>query len=561
MTRRDKDPALSLVTSAYAVAVEPERFDDLLAAWDVWIDSGLGEAADEFSGIAPAFDAAIATAARLENADVLSEKSGLEAAPSAAILLDGSGRVLAVNQATEAVLNAEGVSAQALYDSAQRIASEAPATTHLTYRLGAGPGSRTFLAVETPVRHDVKVQFPEANRMLLISLIDWSVSFKDELKLQLNLSEAELRVAKGLLEGQTAQEISGALSRSLPTIRSHIKTLLKKTGARRQTELVQILTILRQLADLPRTPPPTGDVDAVRETSLSGKRRGLRVAEYGSGSPLLYFATSSCPGESEAVRAAMGAEDFAVFAPYRPDRETRRRASQSSSDALLDDWLSELHAYAGHDPLLVGHREGGVLALKAAEQLLDAREAVSGVVLISTGVPVASLAEFRVAGPSVYRSFLAAHTAPVALRLGYRTAARIFASGPAGQDRILKYFFSDSPVDAELVRDRTMNEIVRANLAYCFEDTPQVVVDIKDWTSDWSDLLIRVVEQVPVTFVHGTEHPFFEVASIAAYAEAYPNLQLRPVEGEAQMALYAAPQEVAAACRETTARNAVRGTD
>lgn len=549
MTHQSNDPAIALVTSAYAVALEPDRFDDLLVAWDRWIAAGLGEAREDFAGIADAFDTAISTAARLETADELTHKSALEAAPSPAMLLDDGAKVIAANSATLSLLQAAAITPQEFCDSARRISTDTSDAARATYRLTIARSSRTFLAIETSVRRSIQALYPDATRMLLISLIDWSESFGDELKALLNLSEAELRVARGLLEGRTAQEISSDLSRSLPTVRSHIKTLLKKTGARRQTELVQILTILRQLSDLPSESLNSVDCDTVRERVLPGLGSGLRIAEYGAGEPLLYFATSSLPGETAAVRDAFAGAEFYVCAPYRPPPEARRRTSQSASDALLEDWLQALVAHLGDVPLLVGHREGGVLALKAADKLLREGANVPGVVLISTGAPVAALSEFRAAGPSVYRTFLAAHTAPVALRLGYRTAARVFGASRAGQDRIMRYFFQDSPVDAALLNDPAMADVVRANLTHCFEDTSQVVADVRDWTSDWSDLLAQVASRIPVSFVHGTAHPFLGISAVSECVETSRNMTLHRVEGAAQMALYTAPAQVEAACR------------
>jgi len=68
-----------------------------------------------------------------------------------------------------------------------------------------------------------------------------------DLREYFDLTPAESRVALLLCAGHVAKEVARELQVSIPTVRSHVRALLEKTGTSRQTELVALL------CSLPRT--------------------------------------------------------------------------------------------------------------------------------------------------------------------------------------------------------------------------------------------------------------------------------------------------------------------
>jgi DNA-binding CsgD family transcriptional regulator/PAS domain-containing protein len=66
------------------------------------------------------------------------------------------------------------------------------------------------------------------------------VGVEQRLALQFGLTPAEARVAARLLEGKTVGEAANELSVSLATARTHVRSLLNKTGTARQAELIRI---------------------------------------------------------------------------------------------------------------------------------------------------------------------------------------------------------------------------------------------------------------------------------------------------------------------------------
>ena len=65
-----------------------------------------------------------------------------------------------------------------------------------------------------------------------------------DLREYFDLTPAESRVALLLCAGHVPKEVARALQVSVPTVRSHLRALLEKTGTARQTELIQLLSSL-----------------------------------------------------------------------------------------------------------------------------------------------------------------------------------------------------------------------------------------------------------------------------------------------------------------------------
>ncbi len=538
------DKVLELVSAAYGAAIEPERFDDLLEAWDRWCEEYLDAAEIEFQTISPKFEDALSASERLE--DNLPSVPAIESTQAPLIVLDADENVVAINAAASGMITRGDVDTEHLIRSRRIAKLNLNEDENGAYRSQGFRGGQSYLTVEAPASAAIKAQYPKAELMIMLSLLEWDDAFSDQLKSRFNLSEAELRVARGLLDGRTAQEISATLHRSVATVRSHIKALLSKSGARRQTEFVQLLTILRQVGDraTPTTPLDNLMGDFRTET-WAGPAGNLHVVRYGKGRRSVYLTTSSLPEETKPVRAAFADAGIEIIAPARPGFRGEASQDKDSSVALLDDWIERLQVELGPDALFIGHREGGILAAKAAQRVLERGGSVGGLVLISTGAPTRDIAEFDDSPTTIKRSFRAARFAKAGLALGYHTAARVFRSGSYGQERILEYFFRDSPVDAALMAEPYYRETMLANLSYCFAQPSQIARDVGDWGSDWSPALNTVAASAPVLFLHGDAHSFLLPSRIEEITSESNAISLKLLRGSGQLALYEKAKEIA----------------
>ena len=101
MTASESNQTLKLVSMAYGVAIQPDRFDDLLIAWDAWFDANILDAEGAFDELAASFEEAVSASESLDGQIPLT--SAMDQSPSPGILLDKTGTVLDVSRAAEAL--------------------------------------------------------------------------------------------------------------------------------------------------------------------------------------------------------------------------------------------------------------------------------------------------------------------------------------------------------------------------------------------------------------------------------------------------------------------------
>jgi DNA-binding CsgD family transcriptional regulator len=101
-----------------------------------------------------------------------------------------------------------------------------------------------LIASPLPLHHPGASQ---ADLLLLISDPDKTASFPDDVLRGLYcLTSAEADVANGLLMGYSLEEIASLRRCKVGTVRNQIKSVLAKTGASRQSDLVRLLMTLPQ---------------------------------------------------------------------------------------------------------------------------------------------------------------------------------------------------------------------------------------------------------------------------------------------------------------------------
>ena len=93
-----------------------------------------------------------------------------------------------------------------------------------------------------PVRCSAHDIFGPAMGILVVTPLGSSQALPDDLLNGLfDLSAAEIRVANGLLQGKTIEDLATNFGLSRETIRTQVKAVLNKTGTARQSDLVSLL--------------------------------------------------------------------------------------------------------------------------------------------------------------------------------------------------------------------------------------------------------------------------------------------------------------------------------
>ena len=213
--------------------------------------------------LARAFDLTQRAAA----AQLLSEtgEALLDEAADAFLVVDVEGRILHANRAGEAMFAGD----LGLRLVGGRLAAPTPADTARLQALIAIAGSpeRTVrrggsMGMTSPARPlplsstvtplgapDLPI-IRARRRAVLVSISDLQRSGgfpQGRLRELFGLSRTEARVAEALFEGDTPREAADRLGVSFYTVRGHLVRIFEKTGVRRQSELIRLLTRLTLL--------------------------------------------------------------------------------------------------------------------------------------------------------------------------------------------------------------------------------------------------------------------------------------------------------------------------
>ena len=190
---------------------------------------------------------------RAQNAE-----SVLDASPTASFLLNASGRVIHMNCAAQQLTLARdgfmerggriGPSrTESKAEWSELIAAVSSRRDHPggAMMLKRTPGKRPLQVLVSPFQSP---QQRHTGRVLVLATEpDRSAQYPDTVLRQLyGLTAAETEVANGLLTGFAPDAIAGLRGVSVGTVRSQVKSLLAKTGTRRQADLLRLLHTLPQ---------------------------------------------------------------------------------------------------------------------------------------------------------------------------------------------------------------------------------------------------------------------------------------------------------------------------
>jgi DNA-binding CsgD family transcriptional regulator len=207
--------------------------------------------------IVPQLQRAGQLALKMADARLEGTLDGLEMLACGGMLLDSIGQVLRLNSKAEAVLRKGGLS----LSHKQLSSSDKQANTKLqeligsTLRFGSSleatvrgpvavprPGQYPLLVHAAPVVGSARDLFQRGKAILmLVDPDEHREPAEPVLRQAFGLTPAEARIALALTRGQNVEEIASTNGVSKGTVRTQLKTILAKSGTRRQAELIALL--------------------------------------------------------------------------------------------------------------------------------------------------------------------------------------------------------------------------------------------------------------------------------------------------------------------------------
>lgn len=329
-----------------------------------------------------------------------------------------------------------------------------------------------------------------------ISHIDWSPHLIFQIGRAFGLTNSETDILEGYLRKFSQKEIASRRNRSLQTVKAQSKTILRKTGCSRMSDVVQlsagIAYLLRQLPkeDLP---PINTDWKTPKEGMHRIKRSdGRRISWYqiGSGTDPVLFIHGLVQGPfftPELIREITRA-GYYFICPSRPgfgfSDPSKSRASYNETS--LDDANRVLEHLGVASCAVLGHQGGTSHAFRIANAL---GERCKGLLIVDGGVPLNETDDFDSIEPNSRLLAAAAKRSPSMLKMVARISKIVYRK--RGIEPFLGKTYGASEVDMAALQDPDIFSVVCAGVYHVTEQSSEIWVRdgasaMHDWSSDFT---------------------------------------------------------------------------
>ena len=519
---------------------DPADYDELCAAWNALCEQALCESGGDFQ-FADVESAAIAALSRSHGptktghvGNDVSRMLGRFDYPTYLVMRDG--RIAAMNRAA---------SRQFDIGAGERI-DALPFRLHRSERLSELIAEKLRSASEavdqeavlkracvTASDQEVTVAVSASCGRIPMALVfviatDREPDAIELLKEEFGLSDAETQILASFVDGHSSRDIAGQRGRAHATIRTQFQSLLNKTGARNQTELLRIClavsgfcTGFREIADAV-SHPHRRSADVLR---VGGRRVEVTLMGDVSGKPILSIANASNYTFNARVEEGLFTAGLCLIAVCAPGcgRTDRAPAGQSRLQCIARDIEAILDQLEVPSCLMMAYNASSPLCCAVARH---SPERFSHVVQIAACVPSRFNVSHRTVSPWVSGILRAGVDHPAMKRMLFIGAVKAWVILGARQFMRLQ-MSSNSPESgcvllAENVREyeNALETATRGGTAAAAED---LALTFEDWTSDLEALPIRM------TVVHGARDNLVRIESVRGLADRFPD-QLELIE-------------------------------
>jgi len=359
-----------------------------------------------------------------------------------------------------------------------------------------------------------------------------------------DLSNAESQVLSGIMQGDTTEAISSARNRSLATVRTQLKSILGKTGAGSQVNLIRMLASFKSLdlkaSDVDQIVRPFNRVSNF--VSMPDGRR-LEYCTFGptSGRPVV-FLHSMMDGFAVAplIEEDFRRRNLRFITPWRP--------CFSGSDPIADhktapqQFAKDLGHLLDHlnckEVTLVGHLGGALYAFAAGACL---KERVQSIVSVSGGVPIVSVDQFKQMAPRqrviAYTARFMPHLLPFLLHAG------VSQIDQGGVLPFMQALVANSPKDQAIVNDERIFSLMadgyRKSVA---QGGRGFEIDAYHVTRDWTELAVACSQ--PKMVIHTAHDSVVTMNSVRKFAASQEQCELYEYDDAGQFIFYQEPSRV-----------------
>ncbi len=541
---------LSLLDHAYEVSGDLDHFDQMIEAARAYFfepqkDDSLAAYVPLYAGLDPNLEKHIPRLEKMLASTETRTKTGLSLEQHVRLTLNLDARVIRANPHAAALFGP--IEGQFL--GALPFSRAAQSTLSDILRQLREPGTQVQRIIYLQTNQDPPLSvfaycrsgMQGGERCLHINLsqFEWTETILGRLETALGLTASEGHVLRGTLMGASQKEIAAQRGRSLDTIKSQAKSVLRKAGCARMDDIVHLCTSIAYVISLSDATAPTklspgGDswVTPTAHMSLLPLTDGRTAAyyQYGppEGRPLLFIhGFGQGPFFTAEWLAGLAAHNIRLIAPCRPGfGYSSQSTGKESFDAdVISDTLAILNHLGPKEPLVMAVHQGGAShGFRIASAL---GERVRKVILIDSGIPITQ-DHIRHMDPQTQLAAVASKYSPSIMALTVKMGLRIYKR--KGIEAFLTKQFATSPTDLETLKDPELLAVQKAGYYFLFQQgTDSFIRDGAAAMSDWSADFFAV--SCPQHWIHGAECPVMGAAFVKDFVTSHTPYAVDIIEG------------------------------
>lgn len=550
-----QDDSGRLVDAIYDLALDPENFDNFSLAWDEFIRNSSRDIGN-FEEVNQTLNDAMGH--HFERAFKLMEKIGRDTqfassasdyvasrrAPS--VELNSAGAVLSANGSgieffsssclgstlddlIKQVLHADSV--ESVLDSFRQVS------------VGQKMVAKLVLLVDRNPCMLVIKRINDSNSIVIdVAATGWSSSADKILSSNYSLTAHECEIVSLLYQGLSAKRIALHRDRSEETVRTQIRSVLKKMGCESQSQLVRLLTGLVFLsgeqehsgwlaADYPMQKMSTADTRILDFYD---------VGPAGAKAVVIFHGIMHTPELPVVLLESLLRRGYRVIGICRAGygHSSPPVSWSSTLDTSADDVKAVLAHLCLSKVACIAIMGGSAFAYAFASRfpaMVDNIVSVSGAIPYMADSDIGRL-------PLVARAMTTASKYfPKLLPLLVRSAVAIVDRGDT--EKIIQMAYRNSPVDFEVaLRPDVLPRLNRAFRYTAHQGYSAYAHNGIAVMADHRPLINNI--KCPINLIHGVEDKIQTLESVRVFANDYANVLLTEVEHVGQLAIFAVPEEI-----------------
>ena len=366
--------------------------------------------------------------------------------------------------------------------------------------LDAGENSMALVFVIDPKLHDAAIEL---------------------IKQEYSITGAESEILSAFSQGSSLQEIANERGRSPTTIRTQFQAILNKSGARSQAELLRNTMAISQFVG-----EAQGVSNALRHPNRKTSsviRPGFRNVEITlagdpNGTPVIFLPSITVYTFPSRVELAFRRAGLLVISICRPGigKTDPVRENEDWDQTLVGDTLAIMDQIGIKSCPVVAHNSAAPFGFIIGREI---PERISRLVVMC-GFPPSIFNKKGDSGSNWVAAILRSAGSSPALRT-IIVQGGIKAWKAMGTRKFVTMHLKGCTSDVEYaVSPDFMEEFEAAYRTVFAQGTEFALAEIERSSSDWSDLVEAC--DLPVTILHGAKDPIVDIASVRAFAAAFP---------------------------------------